>query len=374
MPAPSLRDALRRFASAERVPPKDCASAVGEILDGEAEAAEVAAFLTALQLRGIDVAALEGAVSAASRRMVPFEVPDGLRPVLDTCGTGGDGANSVNVSTAAAIVAAACGVRVAKHGNRSASGNSGSAEVLASLGVKFDAEPPVLLRCLEELGITFLFAPRFHPALKAVAPIRKVLPFRTVFNLTGPLVNPARPDAQVVGVPDRARADLVSSVLSRTACYTPEEVAADHDLMAWEAANSMDVFPVAREPRDYRAFVLTGEHGLDEVTLSGVTHVLAIRSERIREQTWGPEDFALPRHDDAALGVSGPDDSAGKIWEFVCGGRGPVRDVILANAAAALTLVGRAATLAEGVAIGAEAIDRGDARRLLERWARMSHS
>lgn len=345
IPSP-LRDALILLGMKQDLSVSLCGDAVSAMMSGGAEPAAIAAFLTALHFKGVAHDELVGALAAVVDRREAFPIPDSLRPVLDTCGTGGDGANSVNISTAAALVVAACGVRVAKHGNRSASGNSGSAEVLDELGVKFDAEPPALLRCLEESGITFLFAPRFHPAMKHVAAVRKVLPFRTIFNLIGPLANPADPDAQLVGVPDAQRALSLGKVLRSRSALRPS----------------------------FRGFVVEGAGGLDEISLSGTNRVQRVHRASPNLLSWEPTDFGLPPVPNSALAVTGPRDSADKIRAMLAGERGAVRDVVLANAAAALKLVEKVENLLEGVARAAEAIDRGDAARLLERWATLSHS
>jgi anthranilate phosphoribosyltransferase len=368
VPTPALFEAIKRLGSGLPLAQDQAHDAVVAIIDGQAEPAEIAAFLTALHCRvlGIDVATLTGATEAVLKRMTEFEVAPELRPILDTCGTGGDGVNSVNISTASAIVVAACGVRVAKHGNRSASGNSGSSEVLFELGVKYDAEPAVLARCLEEVGITFLFAPNFHGALKHASPVRKLLPFRTIFNLIGPLVNPAQPDAQVIGVPDREKAELVRNFLRDRTFKTLSPN------LAKELHDQEMKYP-GRRPLLYRAYVVTAQSGLDEVTLSGTTHAFSTTSQG-EEVAWEPSDFGLPPVGDSALTVTGPKDSADKIRAMLAGEHGPIRDVVLANAAAALKLVEKVDSLAEGVSLAAEAIDRGDAAYLLERWVAVSHS
>ena len=314
-------------------------AAVSAIMEGDAPEVAIAAFLTALRVKGETSDELAGAVRAVRERMTPLG-HDVATPLLDTCGTGGDGAHTVNVSTAAALVAAACGVRVAKHGNRSASGNSGSAEVLAELGVAIEAEPPVLRRCLAELGITFLFAPRFHPALRFAAPVRRQLPFRTLFNLIGPLANPANPDHQLVGVPDDRQAALIAGALVRLGTA--------------------------------RAAVVTGADGLDEATLDGPTRVLLVEDGLVTPATWHAEDFGLPKVSARDLRVSGPADSADRLRRLFDGEPGPVRSVVLANTAAALWVAGRALGLREGVALAAAALDDGSCSRLLARWARMS--
>jgi anthranilate phosphoribosyltransferase len=334
-----LTDALRHLGSGRGLTASETSAAVGVIMAGEAPEPAIAAFLTALRVKGETADELAGAVEAVRARMAPWDASRSPRPLLDTCGTGGDGANTVNVSTATALVVAASGVPVAKHGNRSASGNSGSAEVLTELGVAIEASPEVLQRGLSELGIVFFFAPGFHPALRHAAPVRRQLPFRTLFNLVGPLANPARPEYQLVGVASERQAALVAEALLRLGTV--------------------------------RAAVATGSDGLDEVTLSGPTLVRWVESGRITRTTWTPADFGLARVPAEALRVSGPSDSAARIRGLLDSAPGPVRDVVLANAAAALLVAGAVQSLPEGVERASGAIDSGAARRLLERWSRL---
>ncbi len=337
-----LAEALGRLGNGHPLGEAGAFDAVSAIMDGGVPEAALAAFLTALRVRGESADDLAGAVRAVRERMTPLDREPGAPPVTDTCGTGGDGAHTVNVSTAAALVAAACGVPVAKHGNRSASGNSGSAEVLTELGVAVEAEAPALRRCLDELGITFLFAPRFHPALRHAGPVRRQLPFRTLFNLVGPLANPARPEFQLVGAPGAAAAVLLAESLARLGTTT-------------------------------RAAVVTGGDGLDEVTLDGPTHVLLVEGPEITPLTWQPADFGLPTTHAADLRVHGPAESAQRLRLLLAGEPGAVRQVVLANTAAALWVAGRAESLADGVTRAAEAIDSGAAASLLRRWAYLSH-
>ena len=343
----ALSEAVATVSGGKDLATEACRAAITEIIDGAADPALVAAFLTALRMKGETAEELAGAVLAVRARMEPLEIPASCRPLLDTCGTGGDGANTVNVSTATAIVVAACGVRVAKHGNRSATGNSGSSEVLTELGVDINAPHELLVRGLEDLGIAFLFAPRFHPAMRHAAPIRRLLPFRTLFNLVGPLANPARPETQIIGVPDRNKALMITWAF----------------LAMWEPGDRSGL----------RAYVIAGGGDLDEVSLWGTNVVETVDGNLYHPPLfWEEYDFGLPRVAPDRLRVSGPVESAGKIRDLLQGERGPVRDVVLANAAAALMLVGKAASLPEGVAIAAEAIDRGLAARLLRDWAALT--
>ena len=284
--------ALRRLAAADSLSALETQGAMADLLDGKAPEAAAGAFLTALHQKGETAQELLGAVAAIRERMIAFDVDRSGGDCLDTCGTGGDGADTVNVSTAAAIVVAACGERVVKHGNRSASGRSGSSDVLGQLGIAFDVEPAVLTRCLDELGITFLFAPKFHPGLGRLARVRSQLRFRTIFNLVGPLCNPASPTHQLVGVPQEAHACRMAEVLAHTPCLR-------------------------------RALVVTGSDGLDEVTLAGPTRVRIVEAGQVSEQVWTRDDFGLQAVNTGELRVSGPRKALG--WCGNCSRESPVR-------------------------------------------------
>lgn len=340
----ALLGALARLAEGLSLDEAEAHAAVGEVMAGGVADAALAAFLTALRVRGETAAELAGAVRAVRERMEPWDegAAADRRPLVDTCGTGGDGAHTVNISTASALVVAASGQAVAKHGNRSASGNSGSAEVLAELGVAVDPPADRLRRCLSELGLTFFFAPSFHPALRYAAAVRRQLPFRTMFNMIGPQASPARPEYQVIGVAGEQQQVLMAEA-------------------------------VARLGTTRRVAVVRGEDGLDEVTLGGATEVVWIESGDVSIRTWTPEDFGLPRASAESLRVSGPAESAARLRSFLDGEDGPVRGSVLANAAAALLVAGRVASLREGVERAAEAVDSGRARDLLRRWGAMSH-
>jgi anthranilate phosphoribosyltransferase len=332
----AVRDALARIAGRADLPIDQSEAVAAALIDGNVPDPLATALLTALRVKGEAPSELVGFARAARARMIPLECPAPLRPIMDTCGTGGDGARTINVSTATALLVAAAGVRVAKHGNRSVTSNSGSADVLEVLGIVPEVEPALAARCLEQIGIAFLFAPKHHPGFKQVGPIRRSLPFPTIFNLVGPLANPARPEFQLVGVPNRALAKLVAESLLQLGIT--------------------------------RAAVVTGGDGLDEITLDGPTHASWIEGGAIAQETWNPDDFGLGRVSVSDLKVSGPAESARRIEAILVGRAEPARDVILANAAAALRVAGRASTLAEGVAIASEAIATGSAIGLLERW------
>ncbi len=339
MTAP-LSEALGVLGSGQDLTELQTRLAVDAIMTGEVPDAMIGAFLAALRVKGETADELAGAVAAVRDRMVPWEPLDNQGPTLDTCGTGGDGANTVNISTASAIVVAACGVPVAKHGNRSASGNSGSAEVLTELGIEIEADSSVLRRCLAELGLTFFYAPKFHQALRFAAPVRRLLPFRTLFNMIGPLANPSRPAYQLIGVPNERQADLMAAAIARLGVV--------------------------------RAAVVTGSDGLDEVSLNGPTLVRWVESGTVRSAVWQAEEFGLSTVRAEDLRVSGPKESAAKIVEIFAGIPGPARGTVLANSAAALLVANRVETLREGVALASQAIDEGLAASLLDRWARLS--
>lgn len=323
-------DSLRR---------EEMTAAVDSMMRGATPADEIAAFLLALKAKGETVQEIAGAALALRKHMQPIHTS--RVGVVDTCGTGGVGSALFNVSTSAAIVAAACGVPVAKHGNRSVTSKSGSADVLAALGVKIDAAPAVVQRCLEELGLCFCFAQAMHPAMKHVGPVRKQLGIPTIFNLLGPLCNPASAPFQVLGI---GRSDL-----------RPQLAA------------------VLRELGAQHAVAVTGEDGLGELTLSGATFVSEVTPAGVREFTWQPEDFGLARASVDSMLVDGPESSAAVIREVLAGARGPARDIVILNAAAALWTAGLSSDTRYCAERAAEAIDRGDARELLARLAAMTH-
>jgi anthranilate phosphoribosyltransferase len=326
----SIKRHLAKLARGERLTEDEAASAMGAIMDGEATPAQIGGLLGAMAARG----ETEDEVVGFARAMRARAVPLASRGAVDTCGTGGDGAGTFNISTVASFVVAACGVPVAKHGNRSASGTCGSADVLEALGVRIDAPPSTVQKALDEAGWTFLFAPRFHAATRhAVAP-RKELGVRTAFNLLGPLTNPARPEGQVVGVPRAELTPFVARCLQRLGTK--------------------------------RAWVVHGS-GLDELTLAGPTTVTEVDSERVRTFTVTPEDAGLKTASLEALRGGDPQANAAIAREVLSGARGPKRDVVLLNAAAALVVAGRAKDLKEGVRQAAGAIDDGRAVRVLDR-------
>jgi anthranilate phosphoribosyltransferase len=276
------------------------------------------------------------AASVLREQMVPL--PTGGRAVIDTCGTGGDGSGTFNVSTAVALVVAGAALSVVKHGNRSVSSRSGSADVLAALGVPVEAGPEWAARSLEQCGFAFCFAPHFHPAMAHVGPLRRKLGVRTIFNLLGPLLNPARADFQLLGVGLPELLDPLAGALARLG---------------------------ARQ-----AFVVCSRDGLDEVSLCAVTDVRQVRDGQVSRLQWSPEDFGLSGVPINRLRADGPEQSAAIIRSVVAGEDGPARDVVLANAAAALLAAERTPSLREGVALARAVIDAGKAQDVLDQLIR----
>lgn len=317
----------------------EAAAAMGAIMDGRAQPSQVAGLLVALRMKGERPAEIVGFARAMRERAV--RLSRSVTPVFDTCGTGGDRSGSFNVSTAAAVVVAACGVRVAKHGNRSVSSRCGSADVLEALGVAVAAPPATVERCLDEVGLAFCFAPTFHPSMRHAAETRRELGIRTAFNLLGPLTNPAGATRQLVGVPRPELTDLVARALA---------------LLGAE-----------------RAWVVHGADGLDEISTTGYTKVSECRDGHVHTFYIHPSDYGLPKASKAALTGGDAATNAAIVRDVLAGVRGPARDIVLLNAAAALLVAGRAATIREGLGLAADAIDSGRARAVLDGLVRVSN-
>jgi anthranilate phosphoribosyltransferase len=332
---PSL---LTRVAGGGSLSVEEAEQAVLSMMREEVTAVQVAGFLMALRTKGETADELEGFARAMLDMARRVETS---APVVDTCGTGGDRSGTFNISTIAAIVTAACGVRVAKHGNRAASSRCGSADLLEGLGVRIDLGPDGVARCLDEAGIAFMFAPMFHPATAYVVGIRRELRVPTLFNFLGPLTNPARPSAQVVGVSDPRMLPLVAQVLAR---------------------------------RGSRAMVFRGEDGLDELTTAALSTVHETRDGDVRERMLDPSDLGLAKVTDDDLRGGDVETNAAIAREVLRGVGGPRRDVVLLNAAAALDVAGSVDSLEAGIARAASAIDDGSASAVLERWTAVSQA
>jgi anthranilate phosphoribosyltransferase len=307
----------------------------GALMDGELSDAMKAALLVALAMKGEAASEIAGAASAMRRRVVA--IPHQVDGVVDTCGTGGDGKGTFNISTTAAVVAAAAGVTIAKHGNRSVSSRCGSADVLTALGVDVDIDPGAAGRALAEVGIAFLFAPRLHPAMKEVMPVRRELGVRTIFNVLGPLTNPAGARRQVMGVYAEGLVEVIGEVLC--------ELGAEH------------------------ALVVHGSDGLDELTTTGPSRVAEVRDGTVRTYDLDPAELGIPRAAPEDLAGGSPDDNAAIARRILDGEGGPLADVTALNAAAAIYVGGRAESLAEGLAAARAALASGAARRKLAELA-----
>lgn len=327
-----LKDYLRRAVEREDLPEADAAEAMRIIMSGRATDAQIAAFLVAMRLKGETVAEITGFARVMREMATPIEAEGVL---VDTCGTGGDRSSTFNISTTAALVAAGMGVKVAKHGNRAVSSSTGSADVLKALGVNIDAAPEVVARSIREAGIGFLFAPRLHSAMKYAIGPRREMGVRTVFNILGPLTNPAGARRQVVGIYSADLTEKIAGVLANLGCD--------------------------------RAMVVHGADGLDEITISRESKVTELRGGVITTYAVAPEDLGLRRSGLDAIRVSSIDEGAAAVREVLSGASGPRRDIVLANAAATAVVAGVAGTLLEGVAAAAGAIDSGLARAALER-------
>jgi len=319
---------------------EEAAAAMTEIMEGRALPTQIAGLLVGLRMKGERPAEIVGLARAMRARAVRLSRDVGQ--VVDTCGTGGDGAGTFNVSTAAALALAACGVRVAKHGNRSVSSRCGSADVLEALGVNVAAQPAAVERCLDEAGIAFMFAPTFHPSMRHAAAPRRELGIRTAFNLLGPLTNPAAASVQLVGVPRPELTELVARALARLGSQ--------------------------------RAWVVHGADGLDEISTTGHTKVSECRDGAVNTFYVHPADFGLAKTHVSALAGGSAAENAAIVRALVGGDDGPARDIVVLNAGAALFLAGRAATVREGVHLASEALDNGAAAQTLDALVRVSNA
>ena len=334
-----LKSIIGKVATGATLSREEAASAFDSMMSGEATPSQMGGLLMALRVRGETVDEITGAVAAMRAKMLRVDAP---ADAIDIVGTGGDGSGSVNVSTCAAFVVAGAGVPVAKHGNRALSSRSGAADVLSALGVKIDIKPDHVGRCVHEAGIGFMFAPAHHPAMKNVGPTRVELATRTIFNLLGPLSNPASVRRQMVGVFSRQ----------------------------W-------VLPLAQVLKNLgseQVWVVHGSYGLDEITLSGPTFVAALENGTIRSFEVTPEDAGLSRVGGDALKGGDAAANAVALQSVLDGMPSPFRDVALLNAAAALIAAGRTATLKEGVAIGRNSLDSGAAAAKLKHLIAVSNS
>ena len=326
-----IREAIQQLVESVDLDRTQAAAAMDDIMNGEATDAQIAGFLVALRMKGETVEELVGLVSSMRDHATAIVAPEGA---VDTCGTGGDGAGTFNISTAAALVVRGAGATVAKHGNRAASSQCGSADVFEALGVPVTLPVAAVEECLRQAGIAFLFAPTFHPAMRHAANPRKELGARTVFNFLGPLANPARVKRQAVGAGSLAAADKMVQVLA----------ALGHE----------------------RALVFHSEDGLDELSTAAPAHVFELRDGQVQEHTVDSTSLGLPRSAAADLRGGDAPRNAQIVRAVLAGTPGPQRDIVVLNAAAGLVAAGRAEDLGAGMALAAAAIDDGSAREALE--------
>ena len=334
-----MKQVLGTIVGGESLSEQDSIQAFEAITKGQASAGQIGAFLMGLSLRGETVAEIIGAVRALRAQSLKIDSPPGA---IDVCGTGGDRKGTANISTAVGLVVAGCGVAVAKHGNRAISSRSGSADVLKSLGVNIEASIESTRRCLWECGLCFLLAPLYHPGMKNVGPIRADLGFRTVFNILGPLINPAEVRRQVIGV------------------FSPE----------WIEPIGQVLLKLGID----RAWIVHGHDGMDELTTTSETTVIQIRDHTLSRFAIAPEDVGLERRKAEELQGGSPEENAQAILALLRGRPGPYREIVLLNSAAALLIADKVATLQEGVLMAAQAIETGAALGILERLITLSHA
>ena len=348
-----IRKAIAKVVDRQDLSEGETIEVMNQIMSGEATPAQISSFITALRMKGETVDEITGAARVMRERATPIRVGRDvldidrddinidLETILDVVGTGGDCTNSFNISTTVSFVVAACGVKVAKHGNRSVSSICGSADVLESLGVNLDVPPPTVERCIQEIGIGFLFAPALHGAMKHAIGPRREIGIRTIFNILGPLTNPAGAPRQVLGVYREDLVETLAQVLNKLGCR--------------------------------RGFVVHGLDGMDEITLTAETAIAEVTPEGVTVRRFAPEELGFGRCTMADLRGGNAQENAAIVRSVLAGEKGPKRDVVLINAAFGLVAAGKTATLAEGVAMAATAIDSGAALAVMERLVAMTN-
>jgi anthranilate phosphoribosyltransferase len=333
-----LRGAIAKVAAGNSLSQEEAAEAFDLVMSGAATPAQIGALVMGLRARGETVDEIAGAARAMRAKVLTVRAPEGA---IDTCGTGGDGKGTFNISTCAAFVVAGAGVPVAKHGNRAISSRSGSADVLKELGVNIEASPETISRCITECGLGFMFAPAHHAAMRHVAQVRTELGTRTIFNLLGPLANPAGAKYQIIGVFGKEWVEPIAQVLALLGTI--------------------------------RAWVVHGSDGLDELTTTGISDVAVVDAGKVSTFRISPRNAGLPDARPEDLIGGNAVENAAHIRAVLGGLKGPLRDIVLLNAAAALLVAGKASTLREGVALASESIDSGKALAVLEALVPLSH-
>ena len=335
-----IQNALKKVLDKVDLKEEEMVSIMTQIMEGQVKDSQLGSLLTALRIKGESIEEIAGAAIVMRDKSENINVSR-TETIVDTCGTGGDGANTFNISTAAAFVVAGCGLTVAKHGNKAVSSLSGSADVLRCLGVNIDADKLTVEKCLDEIGIGFLFAPMMHGAMKYAAGVRKELGFRTIFNLLGPLTNPAGANAQVIGIYDSSRLKQIASVLKILGTR--------------------------------QAFVVHGSDGLDEITLTGTTNVCELVNGQVKEYTLEPENFELTACKAKDISGGTPEENANILKNILSGKQGPKRDIVLMNASAAICAGGIAENLKVAMHLARQSIDTGSAEKKLNELCRLSH-
>ncbi len=335
----ALKPVIARVADGQPLSREEARAAFDIIMSGQATPAQIGAFLMALRVRGETIEEISGAVETMREKMLPVEAP---AEAIDIVGTGGDASGSYNISTASAFVVAGCGVPVAKHGNRALSSKSGAADVLAALGVRLDLSPQQITACIREAGVGFMFAPVHHAAMKHVGPVRMEMGVRTIFNLLGPLSNPAGVKRQMTGV------------------FAPQWVE--------------PLAHVLKALGSEAAWIVHGAGGLDEISPAGETQVAALANGEVRTFIITPEDAGLPRHDLEAIRGGDAETNARALRAVLDGERNAYRDAVLLNAGASLVVAGKAADIREGAEMAADSIDSGRARTALETLVAVSNA
>ena len=334
-----IKEALNKVIDKVDLTKDEMISIMTQIMEGQVESSQLGAFLTALRMKGESISEIVGAAQVMRNKAERLKLTADY--IVDTCGTGGDGADTFNISTAAAFVVAGSGITVAKHGNRAVSSRSGSADVLKCLGVNIEADKAIVEKCIDEVGIGFLFAPLMHRAMKHAAGVRRELGIRTIFNLLGPLTNPAGAHAQVVGLYDPSRLEQIANVL--------KQLGSRH------------------------AFVVNGCDGLDEITLTGNTRICELVQGKIKEYLLHPDDFGFQACKPEDLTGGSPEENAEIIDHILSGEKGPQRDIVLMNSSVAIIAGGRADGLVEAIDIACQAIDTGSAKKKLNDLCKASH-
>ena len=336
-----IQELIRKLTDRRDLSLAESVEAMNTIMSGEATPAQIAGFIVALRMKGETTEEITGCARVMREKATHIDPGDSPYDVVDTCGTGGDASNTFNISTAAALVAAGAGVRVAKHGNRAVSSGSGSADVLKQLGLNLEADTAVVERCLREANIGFLFAPLLHGAMKYAIGPRREIAVRTIFNILGPLTNPADAPCQVLGIYDEKLVPVLAGVLKNLGSK--------------------------------RCLVVHGDDGLDEITITGKTHVAELKDGDVTSRTISPDEAGLESASLSDLVVRSPAEAVAAVRSVLKGDPGPRRDIVLLNAGAALLVAGAAKDLRQGVQKAADSIDSGAAQRTLDTLVKLSN-